>query len=194
MSQEVLEFVQGMDMDNLETQLALQCAPLIAGLKASNLFITQNVSYQEVQEILRNTNISCQILLLTKQRNVFLLYHTDKMEACLSQNKAKALLREMGYQKFALEDVLPLFRRRYYSHMRDNTEFPHEMGVLLDYPIEDVEGFIKNQGKNFLYRGYWKVYENPSVKLQLFQKFESAKEALLRLIQEGISIVEMIYI
>lgn len=36
MSREIFEIVQGMDLKNIETQLALQCAPLITGLKISN--------------------------------------------------------------------------------------------------------------------------------------------------------------
>ena len=35
MSREIFEIVQGMDLKNIETQLALQCAPLITGLKIS---------------------------------------------------------------------------------------------------------------------------------------------------------------
>lgn len=33
MSQEIFELVKGMDFKKIETQLALQCAPLIMGLK-----------------------------------------------------------------------------------------------------------------------------------------------------------------
>ena len=32
MSREIFEIVQGMDLKNIETQLALQCAPLILSL------------------------------------------------------------------------------------------------------------------------------------------------------------------
>ena len=34
MRQEVFEIVQKMDKDNIRTQMALQCAPLITGLKS----------------------------------------------------------------------------------------------------------------------------------------------------------------
>lgn len=37
MSQEVLEIIKKMDLETLESQLALQCAPVLAGLKISNL-------------------------------------------------------------------------------------------------------------------------------------------------------------
>ena len=34
--------------------------------------------------------------------------------------------------------------------------FPHEIGLVLGYPPVDVEGFIKKEGRDFLYSGYWK--------------------------------------
>ncbi len=39
MSKEVIEMIRKMDMEQVENQFVLQCAPLIAGLKMSNLFI-----------------------------------------------------------------------------------------------------------------------------------------------------------
>ena len=39
-------------------------------------------------------------------------------------------------------------------------EFPHELGYILEYPLRDVEMYIKNQGQNSLMTGYWKVYDN----------------------------------
>lgn len=39
MSRETWEILQQMEPKDVELQLALQCAPLIAGLKPSNLFI-----------------------------------------------------------------------------------------------------------------------------------------------------------
>ena len=47
MTQEVLKTVCGMDLNNVNTQMALQCAPLIAGIKISNLFIIDNSSIQD---------------------------------------------------------------------------------------------------------------------------------------------------
>ena len=39
MSKEAIEMIRKMDMEQVENQFVLQCAPLIAGLKMSNLFI-----------------------------------------------------------------------------------------------------------------------------------------------------------
>ena len=51
---------------------------------------------------------------------------------------------------------------------RKGKRFPHEIGVLLGYPAEDVKGFVVNEGKNYLYSGYWKVYGDLSEAKQLF--------------------------
>ena len=70
-------------------------------------------------------------------------------------------------------------------------QFPHEMGLLLGYPVEDVEGFIKNKGNNYLYCGYWKVYGHVEEKRILFEKFEEARKRLIQFLNEGRSISEM---
>lgn len=68
------------------------------------------------------------------------------------------------------------------------------MGIVLGYPVEDVEGFIKNEGRNFLYSGYWKVYENIEEKKRIFRKFEKARDSLMVLFANGINVKDIINI
>jgi len=42
--------------------------------------------------------------------------------------------------------------------------------------IEDVEGFIRHKGKNYLYQGCWKVYGNAEETKEIFDKMRKAKE------------------
>lgn len=49
MSREVLELVEKMDKIELKNQLALQCAPLLTGIKPSNLLTLRNHSEAEVR-------------------------------------------------------------------------------------------------------------------------------------------------
>ena len=194
MSQEVFEIVQRMDLKNVENQLALQCAPLIAGLKPSNLLIISKSSLYQVRQILKNSGISYTVLLVSGQRITILLYNRKELESYLAKTEVQQLFATMGYQKFSLEEILPVFQERYEYHMEKNSAFPHEMGLLLGYPVEDVEGFILNQGKNCLHIGYWKVYGNLAEKLQLFRKFELAKETLIQLVSNGVSMTDIIEI
>lgn len=36
---------------------------------------------------------------------------------------------------------------RYEAYVQKGKAFPHEIGVLLGYPAEDVKGFVVNEGK-----------------------------------------------
>ena len=67
-------------------------------------------------------------------------------------------------------------------------EFPHELGVLLEYPVEDVKGFIANQGRNSLMTRYWKVYHNKPEAERIFRIYDEAKEQALWEIVQGASL------
>lgn len=194
MSKEVLEIVQGMDLGNIETQLALQCAPLIMGFKISNLLIVPSDNEKLVKAILKRTGISYYRLLRTEKKITFLLFRRKQMEIFLEKNDVREVFIMKGYQKFYFEEILSTFQKRYQAYMDGRELFPHEMGLLLGYPVEDVKGFIENEGRNFLYSGYWKVYADMSEKIKLFQKFEFAKETIIQLVSSGVSIEDIIKI
>jgi len=146
---ETWEIMQNADLDEIELQLAFQCAPLITGLKVSNLFQIDSRHYKRLCEILDKSNFSfCGLG---------------------GRNGSVSLLI---YQK--------------------KQQFPHEMGVLLGYPPEDVEGFIIYEGKNSLCEGYWKVYAEPQKKLRLFAQYDKAREWLLDLLYCGVGMEDIV--
>lgn len=118
-------------------------------------------------------------------KTALLVYHGSWLKSYLNEPDVQRILLPYGYRGLSFQDMLAAFAGRYQSCMRGLTEFPHEMGLFLGYPSKDVSGFIENSGKNYLLTGYWKVYDQPLEKRKLFQKFDQAKEALLRLIAEG---------
>lgn len=110
----------------------------------------------------------------------------------MAQEGVKKLLVWLGYTKIRLGNVLDLFCQRYGQYRQRRREFPHEMGLLLGYPVGDVYGFIIHQGKNYLYTGYWKVYDNLMDTLKLFEQFEQAKELMIRRVNAGASFYDII--
>ena len=72
-----------------------------------------------------------------------------------------------------------------------NIEFPHEIGAFLAYPVEDVRGFLDNNGENFLYSGYWKVYHNVKETKKLFKQYDFVKEFAVREIIGGKTIKDI---
>ena len=192
MSKELFQFIQGMGWENIETQLALQCAPLITGIKISNILIIQKVNLKKVEDLLKDTCISYFKLYESGEKTTLLLYKEQELLDYLAQNEVQNLMRRFGHQEMKLNDIVKLLRERYAAYMKKETEFPHELGLMLGYPVEDVTGFIEHNGKNYLHSGYWKVYKNPIAKRQLFEKFEQAKENVIQLVSTGVSIVEVI--
>ena len=192
MSQETWEILCGMKADDVELQLALQCAPLITGLKLSNLLTISPDGFSQVEKIVEGSILSMYPLMETEAKIVILLYRRDRLEKYLKMPQVQKLLQEAGYDSGRLEDILPVFCERYETYAENRKSFPHEMGLLLGYPPEDVEGFIRHQGRNSLCTGYWKVYVDNEGKQRLFEKYEYARENLIQLLHYGVKMAEII--
>lgn len=192
MCQEVLEIVQKMDHTQLEVKMALQCAPVLTGIKMSNLLNVESKYESSVRRILRNTEIVPYRLLSHENKTVYLLFRRNELASYLNEPKVQEIFKSNAYEDLSLTGIIKKFRQLYVEYMTQGGNFPHEMGLLLGYPVEDVQGFIEHKGKNYLYAGYWKVYTDLEDKKALFEAYESAKEALLLLVSGGYTIHMMI--
>ncbi len=192
MRQSIYNLMKRMDLRDINTQLVLQCAPVITGLKVANLLILQNNKVEYLKKIIGETKLFCFVLLQSECKTIILLYNKNLLQSYLSQKQVRAFLERKGYEQLNLNDILSQLQFRYEAYKTGFKEFPHEMGLILGYPLEDVEGFIKNQGQNSLYTGYWKVYEHLPEKIHLFSEFELAKETMLRQVLNGVNIIAII--
>ena len=102
-------------------------------------------------------------------------------------------------QKIEYSELLSLdpyhskVKARYISYLKKrvsqcNGDFPHEIGVFLGYPVEDVTGFIKNKGKSFKLNGYWKVYGDEKKASHMFRRYTECRDSLCRKLSQGISL------
>lgn len=185
MCQEVFKIVQTMDLTQVEIKMALQCAPVITGIKISNLLIVSSCDEEAVRIILKRTGIVHYRLLRQDNKTTFLLFRIPELTAYLQDPDVLHMLKANSYTDVSLGGILRTFQYRYETYMKQGEGFPHEIGLLLGYPIEDVVGFIKNKGKNYLYSGYWKVYGDVPSKIKLFEDYELAKETLIRSLAKG---------
>ena len=188
MCQEVLRMVQKMNQKHIETKLAIQCAPVITGIKLSNLLILPKSEVKSLPWILRHTGIVFLKLAEVKEKVTFLIFRREELRKYLVDAKVQQILSECGYTDLSLKGILLTFMEHYYAYAKDEKQFPHEMGFLLGYPVEDVEGFIVHKGENYLYSGYWKVYADVPKKQELFRQYEEAQKDVVGLLAEGIEI------
>ena len=55
--------------------------------------------------------------------------------------------------------------------------FPHEIGLFLGYPPEDVDGFIKHRAGGCKFCGFWKVYGDVDSAKAKFERYRSCTES-----------------
>ena len=171
MSEEAFHIMTQMDLEGAETQAVLQCAPLLTGIKMSNLLHVREGQQREVASMFEATPVSSRILYKKNGRISVFLYREQRLKRFLSVGKVRRLLDSFGYRGMELPEILSRLSDRYQRHMDGRGEFPHEIGLLLGYPPEDVSGFIENGGKNFLCSGYWKVYKDPARARRIFDGY-----------------------
>ena len=192
MSFDIVDIIKEMDVHSIPLQLALQCAPVISGIKISNLLTIPAKSLRELSVVLKKTELSFRILYPGRERLVILIYREAKLREYLSREEVMAFIYKCGYETSDISKIFPVFVKRYMRYMELKQDFPHELGLFLGYPIEDVEGFIKENGKNYLYSGYWKVYKDTELKIRLFKDYERVQTERVRLLYEGLDRIDII--
>ena len=192
MSFDIVDIIKEMDVHSIPLQLALQCAPVISGIKISNLLTIPAKSLRELSVVLKKTELSFRILYPGRERLVILIFREAKLREYLSRGEVMACIYKCGYETSDISKIFPVFVKRYMRYMELKQDFPHELGLFLGYPIEDVEGFIKENGKNYLYSGYWKVYKDTELKIRLFKDYERVQTEIVRLLYEGLDIMDII--
>lgn len=75
MSREMSSLIQQLKTEQLEVKLALQCAPLIAGLKVSNLLIISKKDEFRLLALIKNSGFCAYSLLQSYDKVTFLLFN-----------------------------------------------------------------------------------------------------------------------
>ena len=70
----------------------------------------------------------------------------------------------------------------------ESGDFPHEVGLFLSYPPEDVKGFIENRAANAKCTGVWKVYGDERQARQTFAKYKKCTDIYCRSWRAGSSL------
>ena len=151
-----------------------QCSPTLAGLKTGNLFLVEFNTKEELQEDISNVNKRLEskglrILSVRCRGNKALmyLYRPSHLKRDLEDEEAIRLLKEMGYSCSSPETCIVTL----IDKLNNVSEFPHEIGLFLGYPPEDVRGFIENKAHNYKCVGTWKVYGDAEEAQKKFYRY-----------------------
>lgn len=181
-------------MRNLEEEFIRHCAPTLASLKPANLFASRYESEAELTEMIAYWNVKLgekgiwiKALRKTKGRALIYVCRRQALEARIREPETAEFLKDYGYGDGEFSESIAHLEKR----LAEEEEFPHEIGVFLGYPLEDVRGFIENVGQNFVCLGFWKAYGDRETAEKTFQKYRRCTEIYTRLWENGRSILKL---
>ena len=171
-----------------------QCSPTLAGLKTGNMFSVGFESKARTIERIRGLNRRlapyglCMLpLRFTEKRVLVYMYSPERLRADLERPQVRELLSGLGYDLSSAGGCIARLRRR----MVDGRDFPHEVGLFLGYPAEDVRGFIENRA-GCKCVGCWKVYGDVKAAKMRFESFEKCTRDNCGRLRRGCTLEQLI--
>ena len=168
--------------------LVEHCAPTFAGLKTGNLF---RISYADIEAfreelrelngILKKKGLRAVPVRMTAEFALVYLYRPDFLKRDLGSEEATRRLKSLGYEPQSVNRSVAFLARM----MREKEAFPHEVGLFLGYPPEDVLSFMKSSREGVKCVGCWKVYGDEARARAAFWRFQRCREVFEENVQRG---------
>lgn len=177
-----------------EEMVILHCSPTLAGLKTGSLFSCHYDSEERLREDIRGLNRALvpkglRVLWLRCQqgRALIYLYRPARLGRDLEDPEAVRLLAERGYPWRSPDRCV----RKLMGQLRESREVPHEIGLFLGYPPDDVAGFIRWGAKCFKCVGDWKVYGDEQRARRLFRQYQACTRCYQDLWRRGRTVEQL---
>lgn len=177
-----------------EEAMIRNCAPTLAGIKTGNLFSYTYRSAEEMRSAVRMWNrrlgkkgVRILPLRYRGRQALIYVYRPAHLNADLRNADAGRILAQCGYRCAASAQCIAELMRR----LRSSDDFPHEIGLFLGYPPEDVSGFIEQKACGYKCAGCWKVYGDEQKCRRLFAQYKQCTRAYERMLQNGADVSAM---
>ena len=168
---------------DLKYYLKFYCAPCLLRKKPSSFFSLPLCVYRESlkeKRILAKHGFALKLLYTIEEKACIMLYSKEEVKKTLEKKDVQKAFSFFGCKENCkFEYVFSTLANRFKSFAKnvvsgDNRGFPHEVGLFLGYPSEDVLQYYINQGKGYIFSGYWKVYTNLLQAHLEFKKYDEA--------------------
>ena len=176
-----------------EEQMIRHCAPTLAGIKTGSLFACPCADARAVSNFARAMNRrlpgkGLRVLPLRSKggRGLLYVYRPQRLQADLNQKASRQLLEDCGYRCPNANRCLCKLIERF----AESDEFPHEIGLFLSYPPEDVYGFMHHKA-DAKCCGCWKVYGDVDTAKRTFERYRKCSALYMRLWSQGCSIEQL---
>ena len=169
------------------------CAPTFCGIKSGNMFFIKNEEYSEIsfnqwKEAFFIHGIMTFAIKISDTTTGILTCNVGWCRRILDDAMVKAYLCDKGYHSSSIVDFVETFA----SRIKNQNGFPHEIGVILGYPIDDVIEFENHQGKDCKYCGCWKSYTDIEKAKECKCNYKRCSCLCERWYEEGYTLVQII--
>lgn len=158
-----------------DSDIIRHCAPTLAGIKTGSIFTCTYESKEALNRTLRQMNrrlgpkgLRVLPLRFSQKKALIYLYRPKGLSEDLSDSMAAELLQRYGYHTESCDRCVVRLAQK----LRQEEEFPHEIGLFLGYPPEDVYGFIENKACGCKCVGCWKVYGDEEAAKKKFAQYK----------------------
>ena len=166
-----------------EELIIRHCSPTLAGLKTGNLFSCPYDSREALNKDLRRLNrtlaskgLRVLPLKISAGKALIYIYRPARLKEDLLRENAADMLKARGYScEYPTRCIVSLIKR-----LDSLNDFPHEIGLFLGYPPEDVRGFIENSAQESKVAGCWKVYGDAEAAKKTFEKYKKCTREYTR--------------
>ena len=181
--------------NDFERHIVEKCAPTLAGIKPGNLFYYKAKEGENIDGIAFDWNRRLEkkgirVILVRKEisSGLVYVYRPSILSSLFSNAEVRSFLDGFGFSGCRLvEDYIGRLILRF----NDKSGFPHEIGIFLGYPLNDVKGFIDNKGKGFSICGLWKVYDDKMLAESLFEQYRRCSSVYTALYNSGKDILNL---
>ncbi|MDY2657546.1 MAG: DUF3793 family protein [Candidatus Limiplasma sp.] len=180
--------------NNFEQLMVQHCAATLAGHKCGSLFAfcTENErewrqAVDALDALLAPKGVRVRALASCPRGCKVYAYRPAMLARRLEDPQITRFLAQKGYTDMHQEECLNELGRR----IQCEKSFPHEIGVFLDYPLEDVIGFIEHGGRHCACAGCWKAYSDEREAKRRFELYGKCKRVYTDCYHRGTDVARL---
>lgn len=185
------------DKDYLEYLLTYNLATVIAKIKPASTLTLKNDEQNTLDlwnqfgsEVIKKIGLNYFVLRRKQDIATIMIYDEKVLWQYVNDYKNKKFLSNIGYSNLSnLNEYLSILLKRFNKY-----NCPHELGLFLGIPLDDVVDFMECSHKKCLCCGYWKVFNNYNKAVRIFENYDKLKNQTAENIINGKRISDIVNI
>lgn len=178
---------------DLQQRVVRHCSPTLAGLKCGSMFRVGSDLHgihdavRELDLRLMPRGVRVTVLSFDGTGCLLYVYRPSMLADRISDHDVASFLEGYGYDIGNAPHMVEQLVRRFVLCPK----VPPEVGVFLDYPMEDIRGYIEHEGRCCKCIGCWKVYGDVDAAERRFASYRMCRDVYTRRLSQGIPLVEL---